>query len=110
MRSLVNYRITNSYNSFYKNVVLCSSSTGEINFIKTVMKKYSIELKIQQSKTKIMSRKIFYLFVAITIISYNQEKNEIDNSDYYRSKVDSVHSANIENNLVPMYDAKIKNT
>jgi len=55
-----------------------------------------------------MLKKIFYLSLALFITSCNPEKKAADNSEYFRSKADSTHAHNIENNMIPMYSVEGK--
>lgn len=49
------------------------------------------------------AKKIFFLGLALFIVSCSSSKNETKESEYFRSKADSIHAQNIENNLIPMY-------
>lgn len=49
-----------------------------------------------------MLKKIFYLNLVLLITSCNISKDE-KQAEYFRSKIDSIHAQNIENNLIPMY-------
>ncbi|RIA09202.1 CubicO group peptidase (beta-lactamase class C family) [Flavobacteriaceae bacterium MAR_2010_72] len=50
-----------------------------------------------------MLKKIIYLNLILLIVSCNKSGNETKNSEYFRSKIDSIHAQNIEKNLIPMY-------
>lgn len=50
-----------------------------------------------------MFKKIIYLNLILLIVSCSNLGNKTKNSEYFRSKTDSIHAQNIENNLIPMY-------
>ena len=50
-----------------------------------------------------MFKKIVYLYLFLLIVSCTDSKNDTKNSEYFRSKIDSIHAQNIETNLIPMY-------
>lgn len=55
-----------------------------------------------------MLKKLFYLSLTLFIASCSTPQIEANDSEYFRSKVDSTHAQKIESNLIPMYSVEGK--
>lgn len=50
-----------------------------------------------------MLKKLFYLNLSLLLISCSNQDKKADNSDYFRTEIDSIKAKKIETNLIPMY-------
>ena len=50
-----------------------------------------------------MFKKIYYLNLTLLLISCTVSQNETNESEYFRTKADSIYALHIEKNLIPMY-------